>query len=816
MRTAARRAAEEGDERAVGRLATLAASLALVTSFAFGAATVFASWAGAAHSLYVANGSSRSVSAFTITPNGSLSPVAGSPVEVGIAPVGVAVSPDAEHLYVTNLESNTISAFTIAPSGGLNSVPGSPFATSAGPWGVAVGPDGERLYVVNRNADKVSAYSIASDGSLSPVAGSPFVAGATARPVSVTPDGKYLYVGNATAENISVYSIGSDGVLGPIAGSPFATEGGPLGLAVTPDGTHLYTAHIGWDPNVWGYSIASSGALSPVPGTPFPTGGFRGNSAAVSPDGKHLYSTNNGSHDLSAYSIAANGSLSALAGSPFATQNGPLQVVVTPDQGPVAAFSASPTPAGNPLSFDASASSDPDGSVASYHWDFGDGQTKVTSAATIAHIYASAGEYTVTLTVTDDSGCSTTQTFTGQTVSCNGSPPAQVSHLITVPPGVPLSVSPTGSGSGSVASSPSGVACPDACSYFFVPDTQVTLAASPALGSTFTGWSGDGCSGTGSTCEVSMSESRIVEAEFTINTHSLAVITGGTGSGEVFSSPAGISKCGMPTGACQASFDYGTVVTLTASPAPGSTFTGWSGGGCLGTATCQVPLGGDTEISVNFSKTPPPSPLHSLTVQLAGGGSGSVEDATGAISCPPTCAHSYVTGTQVTLAARSAPGSKFVGWSGNGCVAIAGCPFTVDADTTLTASFEKVPRVRPRLRIERVGARAFRPRCRTRLAFIIGLLGLNCAQPGIVVGGTIVKAAHGSVTVEVGTLLKNRRTTATRRTEIRDGHWRARLPLASLELEPGAAVRVTARFKGSPGVQSGHTRRRVKLGHSTS
>jgi hypothetical protein len=57
---------------------------------------------------------------------------------------------------------------------------------------------------------------------------------------------------------------------------------------------------------------------------------------------------------------------------------------------------------------------------------------RATSSATTSHTYASANHYTATLTVTDDAGCSTTQTFTGQTMSCNGGPAASISHQLTV------------------------------------------------------------------------------------------------------------------------------------------------------------------------------------------------------------------------------------------------------------------------------------------------------------------------------------------------------------------------------------------------
>ena len=59
------------------------------------------------------------------------------------------------------------------------------------------------------------------------------------------------------------------------------------------------------------------------------------------------------------------------------------------------------------VKLDASASSDPDGTIASYSWDFGDGSAAATGA-TVMHTYATDGQYTVTLTVTDDLGATGT------------------------------------------------------------------------------------------------------------------------------------------------------------------------------------------------------------------------------------------------------------------------------------------------------------------------------------------------------------------------------------------------------------------------
>lgn len=69
---------------------------------------------------------------------------------------------------------------------------------------------------------------------------------------------------------------------------------------------------------------------------------------------------------------------------------------------PIASFSTTPDPAtvGTPVSFDGSASYDPDGTIVSYAWDFADSTTG--SGATPSHAYTTTGTYNVTLTVTDN------------------------------------------------------------------------------------------------------------------------------------------------------------------------------------------------------------------------------------------------------------------------------------------------------------------------------------------------------------------------------------------------------------------------------
>jgi PKD repeat protein len=69
-----------------------------------------------------------------------------------------------------------------------------------------------------------------------------------------------------------------------------------------------------------------------------------------------------------------------------------------PNQAPTAAFTS--TCAGLVCTFDASGSTDKDGTVTGYAWDFGDGAT--ATGRTVTHAFPSAGTRSVTLTVTDD------------------------------------------------------------------------------------------------------------------------------------------------------------------------------------------------------------------------------------------------------------------------------------------------------------------------------------------------------------------------------------------------------------------------------
>ncbi len=95
---------------------------------------------------------------------------------------------------------------------------------------------------------------------------------------------------------------------------------------------------------------------------------------------------------------------------------------VPPNQPPVADPNGPYTgTVGEPVTFDSSGSSDPDGTIVAYDWDFGDGNTG--TGVSPAHSYAADGMYTVTLAVTDDAGATDTATTTAIIGTVPNQPP---------------------------------------------------------------------------------------------------------------------------------------------------------------------------------------------------------------------------------------------------------------------------------------------------------------------------------------------------------------------------------------------------------
>jgi uncharacterized repeat protein (TIGR02543 family) len=151
-------------------------------------------------------------------------------------------------------------------------------------------------------------------------------------------------------------------------------------------------------------------------------------------------------------------------------------------------------------------------------------------------------------------------------------------------------------GNGNVNSTDKVLSCGSKCSSNYPLGTAVALVASPASGNVFAGWTG-ACSGTQLTCNLTVTDSLTATATF-IPQFTLSI--GRSGSGTVTGTPSGIDRAINCGSACSAKFSQATVVTLTATPAPGLQFVGWSGA-CSGMANvCSLSINKDTTAQANF------------------------------------------------------------------------------------------------------------------------------------------------------------------------------------------------------------------------
>jgi YVTN family beta-propeller protein len=566
----------------------------------------------------------------------------------------------AQNAYITNsngLTSNLGTVSVIATS--TNTAVGAPITVGHQPTGVAVTPDGSKVYVANLSDNTVSVISTATNQVTAtvPVGTSPVGAAAT-------PDGSSIYVTNLNSSNVSVISTATNQVTAIVA-----VGANPFGVAVTPLGDVVYVANAG-SSNVSVIATATNTVVDTIPVGNAPHG------VAISPNGTKVYVANQNSNNVSvitrsviSFSRALNFNQRDTVSATVAVGAQPFGVAVTPDSGTVYVGNSNQQQSvGGSVSVIAASSNTVTQTITVGNLPFGVAVTPDGSKVYVANL----SDGTVSVIATS------TNMVTG-TVTV-GTQPYAFGNFIGPPT---LTVAEAGSGSGQVTSSPAGITCGaggNACAAMFPDGTQVTLTAAAAAGSTFAGWSGGGCSGTG-TCVIIPTTNTTVTATFNPPV-TLTATEVGTGAGQVISSPAGIT-CSASSNQCAAPFAVGTQVTLTASASAGSTFAGWSGGGCSGTNTCVVTLGANTTVVATFNVIP----SFMLSVVPSGTGTGTVTSTPSGINCGGTCAASFQQGTQITLTGVAASGSTFAGWSGGGCSGTGTCSVTITANTAVAATF---------------------------------------------------------------------------------------------------------------------------------
>ncbi len=246
---------------------------------------------------------------------------------------------------------------------------------------------------------------------------------------------------------------------------------------------------------------------------------------------------------------------------------------------------------------------------------------------------------------------------------------------------------PTGGKVGSLITSngieyPGNISCGTAntiCRAQLPPNTQLKLIATPDSGYAFAAWSG-ACSGSNTICQLAVNSFTSIVAIFTRNAPQTFTVSK-TGSGTITSDVSGIS-CGT---ACATSFGSGAVVTLTAVPDSGWTFTSW-GGACSGAEQCKLTISAATSVSATFTQNSP------VSFKITKSGNGFVSSAlqytpfTSLLSCGNQCSTSTGAGTKVSLYATPDPGWRLGSWEGVLCGIRYGVFDTIESCNAVTAS----------------------------------------------------------------------------------------------------------------------------------
>ncbi|MES0336206.1 MAG: FG-GAP-like repeat-containing protein [Candidatus Magnetobacterium sp. LHC-1] len=222
-----------------------------------------------------------------------------------------------------------------------------------------------------------------------------------------------------------------------------------------------------------------------------------------------------------------------------------------------------------------------------------------------------------------------------------------------------LTVTKSGNGSGTVTSDPSGIDCGETCSDKFNKGIQVVLTAT---GSTFAGWSGGGCSGTGD-CKITMSADTTVTATF----------TGGTPTSYTVNATAGTGGSISPSTRTVTS---GATTTFTVTPDAGYTASVTGCGGSLsGNTYTTGAITADCTVTATFSQTPSTT----YTVTATAGTGGAITPSTQTVASGATTTFTVTPNTGYSIASVTGCGGSL---SGNTYTTGA-----ITADCTVTATF---------------------------------------------------------------------------------------------------------------------------------
>jgi 6-phosphogluconolactonase len=224
--------------------------------------------------LYVLNaGGAGDITGHTISRDGALSPLVGSPRPLsgaGTGPAQVSFDPRGETLVVTETATNLIDTYQVDGDTGLASGPRPQASAGATPFGFAFDRRGHLIVseAFGGAADQsaVSSYAV-EDGLIDAISPSVATTETAACWIVVTKNGRFTYTSNTGSGSISGYRVSHDGELTLLDadGQTGLTGPGPIDMALTRNSRFLYSLNSG-DGTISGFRVKADGGLAPIGG----------------------------------------------------------------------------------------------------------------------------------------------------------------------------------------------------------------------------------------------------------------------------------------------------------------------------------------------------------------------------------------------------------------------------------------------------------------------------------------------------------------------------------------------------------------------
>ncbi len=391
----------------------------------------------------------------------------------GSGPKDVVFDPFGKFAYVVNNKDDSVSVLNVATNSLLLSI--SLVGAGVNPNAIALSPTLSKAYITDSGISGFTVIDLTDPTNPLVTDFVSLVANDTSIGVAFMPDGTFAYIGGATSGNLYRIDSTFNSIIGttllPSTGRPgwitmkpnqgygivtdnvnslirtfdltttnptFLGQASSAGLNIETEIVASRESDFAYDLNTSTPTINQFGVTTNSPSLGFTRSvtSTQPRGIWLTPDAKSAFVTSSNSTTISRIDgLPTTPTLSTFT-IPASNSEWPC---ITPDQAPVARFTFTKAP-GNTALFDGSGSVSPVGTIATWLWNFGDGNQETDMTPTTSHTYATNGPFTVTLTVTNTAGTSvvSSTTFTGQTFSNYGADFAETSQVVSFAPVPPM------------------------------------------------------------------------------------------------------------------------------------------------------------------------------------------------------------------------------------------------------------------------------------------------------------------------------------------------------------------------------------------